>query len=250
MNGTVAIYRREFAGLFFQPLAWILLFLALGVNGLLFTLAVRGAGGDVSGAMAYNLGQSFWFWAILVVLSPLITMRMISEEARSGLLEFLMTAPVTDAAVVLGKLLAATSFFAVLWASVPFYGVVLELLGVGPDWGHILSAYLGSIVLSALFCTIGLFASALTSTPAIAAFIAFVLNVGVLLVPVAKTLLLGVVSNDELVEDTIRIVDAWTRYQSSFVVGALDSAHFAFFLAWIGAFLFATVRLLEARRWR
>ena len=178
MSGLGAIFRRELSGLFFQPLAWALLFLALLLNGFLFTYYLRLADGDVSSAMLLSLGQSWLFWGLLCVLCPLITMRMVSEETRSGVLEFLRTAPVTDAAVVTGKLLAATVFFAVLWGAVPVYGVVVDSLGVTPDWGQLMTAYAGAVLLSALFCALGLLASTLTSTPALAAFLAFLLNVG------------------------------------------------------------------------
>ena len=248
MSGTVAIFRRELSGLFFQPLAWVLLFLALLFNGYLFTYYVQATEGDVTESMLLSLGQALPFWGVLCVLAPLITMRMISEESRNGVLEFLLTAPVTDAAVVTGKLLAATFFFAVLWASVPIYGVVVDLLGTTPDWGQLLTAYGGSVLLSGFFCALGLFASTLTSTPALAAFLGFLLNIGFLLLPLLQRVLIGVVSDDAL-ESAVAKVDVMTRFQSSFMVGALDTGHLVFFLAWTGALLFATVRLLETRRW-
>ncbi|MEO0652568.1 MAG: ABC transporter permease, partial [Planctomycetota bacterium] len=110
MSGAWTIYRRELAGLFFQPLAWVLLFLALLFNGGMLLLWLYGSGGDVNLALAASLG-GWGFWILACVLSPLVTMRMISEESKSGLLEFLLTAPVGDAAVVFGKYLAASTFF-------------------------------------------------------------------------------------------------------------------------------------------
>ena len=119
MRGCVTICRRELAGLFLSPLAWILLLVTLLLNGLFFQFYVSASNGDVVLALETALGGGAIFWAFMVVLTPLITMRMVSEEARDGTLEFLLTAPVSDAAVIVGKFLAATNFKAVLRISVP-----------------------------------------------------------------------------------------------------------------------------------
>ena len=150
MKGVFAIYRRELAGLFFSPLAWVLLCLALAFNGYFFTFYVAGSGGDVGQSLALALGDGQPFWALLLILPPLITMRMISEEARSGLLEFLLTAPVTDLAVVVGKLAAATTLMGLLWSSTLIYGGVIQALGTTPDWPPVLSAVVGTTLVSAL----------------------------------------------------------------------------------------------------
>ena len=248
MSGTWTIFRRELAGLFLQPLAWVLLSLALLFNGWLLQQWLYATGGEVTITLAAALGGP-GFWILACVLGPLITMRMISEESRSGLLEYLLTAPVGDAAVVVGKYLAATVFFAVLWASVPLYGLVFELLGTSPDWGQTLSAYVGAVLVSSLFCALGLAASALTGTPALAAFLAFLAGIGLLLLPQAGQSLADLVG-EEWVEPAIHKIDLVGRLGASFMVGAIDSGHVAFFVAWIAALLFLTTRLLEARRWR
>ena len=151
MSGLWAIFRRELAGLFLGPLAWVLLCAALLLNGALFTLYLEQFGGDVGASLEMAMGGSYPYWALMIVLPPLLTMKMISEEARSGQLEFLLTAPVTDLAVVFGKWLAATVFMALLWASVLGYGVLLQFLGTTPDWGPLLGAYLGAVLTSAFW---------------------------------------------------------------------------------------------------
>lgn len=248
MSGVWTIFRRELSGLFLQPLAWVLLCLALFLNGYLLQQALSAYGGNVTGAMALALGGS-GFWLLGTVLAPLITMRMISEESRTGILEYLLTAPVSDAAVVIGKYMAATTFFAVLWASVPAYGLVFELLGTSPDWGQTLSAYVGAVLVSSLFCALGLAASAATSTPALSAFLAFLLSLGLLMLP-QGAVSLGKVVGSEYVEPIVEKIDLIGRLGASFMVGALDTGHVVFFVAWIAAILFVTIRLLEARRWR
>ena len=253
MRGWWTIYRRELAGLFFGPLAWVVLCLALYVNGFHFSgLYLPLTQGDVAESLLFSLGGGRIFWGFMIVLPPLLTMRMISEEARSGVLEFLLTAPVGDAAVILGKLGAATTMMTILWSSTLVYGGVVEWLGTVPsggvDWGPVLTGLLGSVLLSALFCALGLVASAGTGTPLLAAFIALVANVVLLLLPFA-----GVVSGlsaTHWMRQTLMNVDVLARHQGSFMLGVIDSRDVVFFLAWIGFFVFVAIRLLETRRWR
>jgi ABC-type transport system involved in multi-copper enzyme maturation permease subunit len=86
MKGLVTIYRRELAGLFVAPLAWILLTISMWLTGWLFVTVLKQSGGDVNYANRFVAGQSMVFWALMIFLPPLLTMRMISEESRNGLL--------------------------------------------------------------------------------------------------------------------------------------------------------------------
>lgn len=263
MSGTWTIYRREVAGLFFSPLAWILLLVALFLNGVFFTFVyLAGAAGDVTLAFDLTLGGSWVFWLFLVLLPPVLAMRMLAEESRTGSLEFLLTAPVTDVAVVLGKFLAATTFLALLWSSVLVYGLAIARAGVDPDWGGVLGGFLGAVLASALFVSICLFASSLTDTPLLAVFFGFVATLGWLMVPVlagrmmveARTLLAGLIGDVQGAEEWIRrgvyTMDVVSHAQQSFLRGILDTSELVFFATWTAFFLFLTTRSLEARRWR
>jgi len=248
LSGIAAIYRRELAGLFLAPLAWILLCLTLVYNAFFFVFYLESqTGGEVNLAFSLLLGGFWPFWFLAMFLPPLLTMRMISEESRSGLLEFLLTAPVSDAAVVCGKALAAATFMAILWGTVLIYGLLVHLLGAPPDWGQLLMQWLGATLVSALFCAVGLVTSAISGTPLIAAFLAMVANFIVLLLPVVAPSARGVPR--EALAWTIAKVDVIAHFQGSFQTGALDSAHLVFFVAWILALLFLVVRIVEARRW-
>ncbi len=262
MRGTWVIYRRELASLFLTPLAWVLLCVAFFVNGYLFIVYVDRAGHAVGPAIDMALGYGFPFWMLLVLLPPLICMRMIAEEGRSGTLEFLLTAPVTDVAAVGGKFLAALTFMAILWASVPIYAAVVAGTGTNVDWGMVCGGYIGALLSSALLVSIGLFANSLTSTPVVGAFLGFIGSICWLLLPfVAPTLIdvlrttLGQWTGDS------NAVELWVRgalgsmavvshMQDSFLRGIFDTSELAFFLSWTALFFFFTVRMIEARRWR
>ena len=249
MKGLTAIYRRELAGLFLSPLAWILLCLTLLYNAFFFLHYLRGeAHGEVNVSLTMLCGGGWPFWFLIMFLPPLLTMRMISEESKSGMLEFLLTAPVTDAAVVTGKAMAASTFLALVWLCVPIYGVLLQFLGAGPDWGIVFTAWLGAVLASALFCALGLVASAVSGTPLVAAFLGTVANIGIIFLPNFTRSVPGAAR--DAVHTAVQHVDVLFHFQASFMTGVLDSAHLVFFVAWIAALLFLAVRLVESRRWR
>jgi ABC-2 type transport system permease protein len=248
MSGFATIYRRELAGLFLSPLAWVLLCLAVAFNGFWFLYCMEGTGGDLRASMFLTLGGAWPAWVLLALLPPILTMRMVSEEARSGLLEFLLTAPVSDAAVVLGKLAAATTLMACLWSTVLGYGLVAQALGTAPDWAPALSSVVGATLVSALFCAIGLVASASTSTPLLSAFLGVTLDLAVLMLPMLETLL--ALPRKHGLKLALGHVNLLGQFQASFGIGVLDSKHVLTFLAWTALFALIATRLLESRRWR
>jgi ABC-2 type transport system permease protein len=247
VKGLGAIYRRELAGLFLAPLAWILLFLVLLYQAYFFLLVLGAKGGEVNGSLVFILGGGLPFWLLLLVLPALLTMRMISEESRSGLLEFLLTSPVSDAAVVVGKALAVTTFFALAWASAFLFALLVQALGASVDWGLVLAAWVGATLASALYSAFGLVSSALFSTPLLAAFMTILANIALYALPMLARAWRGPAG--ELLGSWLERVDVLAHYQGSFASGALDTAHVVFFLAWIAAALFLATRAVESRRW-
>jgi ABC-2 type transport system permease protein len=244
VKGTLTIFRREVSALFQSPLAWVLLAVSLALSGWIFVAVLEESGGSVKASLAFAGGGSKVYWMIMLFLPPLLTMRMISEEARNGLLEFLLTAPVSDGAVVLGKFLAAWFFMAVMWSSSLVYALVFEVVGSAPDWPPVVGGYIGALLVSALFCALGLLSSAAFKTPALSAFVALSGSIGILFLPALAGLFefgwLG---------DTVAAVDILAHFHRSFLIGVVDSQVLLFFLAWAGFFLFLAVRIVEAKRW-
>jgi len=244
MSGLFAIWRRELAGLFLTPLAWVLLCVSLLLNGYFFLGFLQDHGGDVDIALQWTYGGAWVFWSVIAFVPPLLTMRMISEESKSGMLEFLLTAPVSDAAVVLGKFLAATTVMAILWSSLLVYALAVQALGTSPDWSAVLGGFAGAIFASALFCGIGMLWSASVSVPLLAAFLAFVSNLVFLLLPFFRSMV------PTWLQGVIVRIDVIGHFKGSFLLGVFDTARLVFFLAWTVFFLFLAVRVVEARRWR
>ena len=244
MSGALTILRRELAGLFLSPLAWILLCVGLFLVGWSFTGALETARGDVVAGLQIAAGGGT-YWGVMAFLPPLLTMRMISEEARTGMLEFLQTAPVTDVAVVLGKFLAAWTFMALFWSCLLVYGATIHALGVDPDWGVVIGGWLGAVSVSGLFCAIGLLCSALTATPLLAAFFGIVANLVVVQFPQ-----LAALPKARWLMWTSGQLDVVDGLRRSYLVGVFDSQVAALFVVWTALFLFLCVRAVEARRWR
>ena len=264
MTGTLVVMRRELGALFFAPLAWILLFAALLLNGYVFASMLGNplSPGDVTASLEFSFGGNLLFWGMLVVLAPLITMKLVTEETANGTLEYLRTAPVSDATVVTGKFLAGLVFMAVLWSSLPLYALAIQSQGVTPDWGQVLAIWVGTVLASGLFVALGMVASAATSTPLLGAFLAFTAClwwllmpwIGAQLVQQLRPLLVDLFGSFARVEDVLLgILDrmaVFAHFGRSYFRGVLDSAEVAFFVTWTAFFLFLTTRVLEARRWR
>jgi ABC-2 type transport system permease protein len=170
-------------------------------------------------------------------------LRLFAEERRLGTLEPLLTAPISDLAVVLAKFLAACLFFLVFWGGVLLLFVILGMNGGTLDWSRIFSGFLGAMLLSLLFLATGLWASALSSNLVLAAGGGAALNFTLLFIPV---LLESVEGNTGAVAHAFNIPNMLDR---GFSVGLMDSYSLAFFPLMALLFLFLTWVRLVSRRW-
>lgn len=261
MTGALVVARRELTGLFMAPFTWIVLLVVLLLNGLLFNSYLVHSAGNVSATLEESMsGIGFWVW--MVFLPALLSMRLIAEESRNGTLEYLLTAPVGDLAVVVGKFLAATMFLGLVWTSALVYAGTLDYVGGSPDWPAVIGTWVGTLLVSGLFVSIGMLASTFTATPLLAAFLSMVACVLWLVLPWLVMRALSYVlpfiadtgAKQEVIVDratsVVASMDAIRHFQRSFQLGVLDTAEVIFFLTWTGLFLFLTARSLEARRWR
>ena len=149
--------------------------LLLLVNGAVFWLIVSYLNDPRAGIGApFELffGQTVFFWLVLLFVAPVVTMRLLSEERRSGTIEVLMTAPVTEAKVVVGKYLAALIFYLFLWLPTVVYAVILSRYSE-VDWGPVASGYVGVAGIGALLLAAGVLASALSRSQLLAAVLTF-----------------------------------------------------------------------------
>jgi ABC-2 type transport system permease protein len=181
-----------------------------------------------------------------LLLIPLLTMRLLAEEKRSGTFEMLVTAPVRDHEVVLAKFLAAVVVCGAMWLILPLYAVVISRAGGNPDFGPVWGTYIGVVGVGVVFVSIGLMASAGTQHQILAAFVGIMLNIGVLYLPLAADLLpeswsvlRGILATGNLV-----------AHSEEAARGILDLVNLSCQAALSALFLLFAVRILEVRKWR
>jgi ABC-2 type transport system permease protein len=236
---------REIEALFFTPMAYIVLTVVLLINGLEFWTSLAESGGRVDIAVRLFLGQHTLFWFVILLVPPLVTMRLFAEERRSGTIEMLMTAPVTDLAVVLAKFTGALFFLATLWSPTLLYIAIVKSYGALPDRGALIASYLGIFLVCALLTALGCFTSALTDNQIVAAICAVIANLALFFVPT-----LSLVIEWKPLRQVLDEIWIYNHFNEVFSKGIIDSGHLVFYLAFTALLLFLTVRVVEARKWK
>ena len=239
---------RELVAYFLSPVAWVVLFLFVFSNGLLFNQYARLTEGDPR-QIDSILRQMFGFAFVWILpLSPLLTMRLFAEEKRNGTLEMLMTAPVTAFQVVLGKFLAAQLFYMAVWSTLLLFCLVLEVLGTpsGPDWGPVLAIYVGLFFLGCLTNALGLFASSVSRNQLVAAILALTGNL------LLFSLVLGSFIWPESIEARrfFHYVSFSQHFKSEYTNGVIDLRYPIYYLTLSALFLYFTTWIVEVRKWR
>lgn len=189
------------------------------------------------------VGQVFWaINFLLLFLIPMITMRLLAEEKKSGTFELLKSLPFTDWNIVLAKFLAAYALVAAMLLLSGYYVLIMMRFGQ-PEMPVVLVSMLGVLVASAAYVSIGLFASSLTENQIVAAIVSFVLLFGLYLIGDLTTPASGGIN---------RVLESLSmRYHAdNFTKGLLRLEDVVYFLMLTVAFLFLTCRTLEIRRWR
>jgi ABC-2 type transport system permease protein len=240
MRNVVAIMQRELLSLFCSPIGYIVIAGFWLVTG---AIAVWNADAFGPGRPAVLRDIFMWTPFILTLVIPAMSMRSISEEYRSGTFETLMTAPVSDAQVVLGKYLATLGFYVIMILGTLIYPLLMEVFG-NPDWGEVAAVYLGLLLLGVSFTAFSMFASSLTRDQAVA----WILG--------AVPLMLLVLSVYSLVRrfegrlrELMQEINIMGRF-AQFARGQVETDAVVFFLACSALFLFLTVKVVESRRWR
>lgn len=238
MRKVMVLARRELAGCFFSPLAYVVGALFLLASGLWFFHRIFVPGNEASLRPLFEAMAT-----IMVFAAPLLTMRLLSEEYRSGTIETLMTSPVSDAAVVAGKFLGVMAFYLILLAATGVYLALMAVYGQ-PDAGVAAMGYLGMVLLGAMFISVGLFASSLTGHQLVAAL------VGTAILAATAIMMQLIVAQGMEPWSTVAAKLNALTYFRDFSRGVLDSRGVVFFVSVTGLFLFFSVKALESRRWR
>ncbi|MFC1745841.1 hypothetical protein ACFL35_17750 [Candidatus Riflebacteria bacterium] len=241
-----AIYKKELKTIFFSPIAFVVLTAFLFVNGFIFdNILLFIASPNTPGVLqVMNLffGNLF-FWILLLITVPIITMRTLSEEFRQGTFETLMTVSIQDFQVILGKYLACCTFFVFLWLPTLSYPALLQ--GKIPlDWGPIICGYTGTFFVGFLFIAVGIFTSSLTANQIISAILCFSINIFLFSASITQSHIA-----DGFLKEIINYTNLFNHILE-FKRGIIDTRHIVFYLSFIFLMLFLSTRVLESQRWK
>jgi len=252
MRNVLALAGKEMRGYFASPIGYVI----MGFFALLFGVffyAYLGAFidqsmqmGGMGGAVNVNTSMIRPLFGnasvVLLFVIPMITMRTYSEEKRSGTIELLLTSPITDVQIILGKFLGAMVLYLAMLAVTMIYVAMLFKFG-NPDWRPIMAGYLGLLLMGASFIAIGLLISNLTKNQIIAGIATF----GVFL-------LLWIISwiGEQMGPRAQAILGylSVTEHFDDFAKGIIDTKHVVYYLSFITFGLFLTAKSVDSERWR
>lgn len=235
------VFRREVGQYLASPFAYLIAAAVLLLTGVLFnrdlvvSIGVKPADPSlIPVVMAFTM----------IFFAPLLTMRLFAEERREGTLELLLTAPVSDSSIVVGKFLGAWFYYSVLLALTLVYYIILVNI-TEPDLGHAISAYLGIWLYGGATLAIGILFSALTENQIVAAFLSMVTLLLLWLGDQAGQL----IANIEVAR-FVRSLSLQGHFSTSFATGLIRAEDIVFFAGIIAVVLFVTIRIVESNRWR
>jgi ABC-2 type transport system permease protein len=244
------LLRRELAAFFFSITGYVIIAAVTLLLGLSFVVLIAGVSGRPFTAPVTEMFYgTFFFWLILLLVTPVITMRLFALEKSSGTFETLMTTPVGDLQVVAAKFAAAIIFYMVAW--LPMLACLFLMRHFtnqsgALDMGTVGGMYLGIFLTGCLFLSLGCFASAISQSQMAAAMISFVLGVSLFSlgflaksIPVTAQWQAQVLSYFSLFDQ-----------MNDFARGAVDTRTVIFYATATFFFLFLTLRVVESRRWK
>jgi ABC-2 type transport system permease protein len=253
------MFSKEMRSYFYSPIAYVVIGIFLVISGYFFygllaqflEFSLRSTiqaqyyrqAPPVLNVNDYVVRPLFLNLSIIsLFVMPAITMRLYSEEKKQGTIELLMTSPITIMQTILGKFLAALALFVIMIAPTLIYWGILEKYGA-PEWGPVLTGFVGLILFGATFVSLGLLLSAITENQIIAAVSTFGLFLLLWVIDWLASYSEGIISS-------ILSYLSLTRHYNDFAKGVIDSQHVIFYLSLVCLGLFLTYRAVESMRWR
>jgi ABC-2 type transport system permease protein len=259
MRSVWILFRREMRSYFVSPVAYTILVAFLVLSGwyfrnLLIAFVIYASRMTEQAEMLQQMPPPMnvnlrvarlWFsfaGQLLLFLAPIITMRLLAEERATGRLDLLLSAPITDLQLVLGKFLAGVALVLLFLAPTAVYPAILFAYG-NPELGPILAGYLGLLLLTLALIGLGLAVSSLTANQIVAAAGSFGL--------VIMLWAIGLVSGGEGTSwGTALSYVSLLEHFSDFASGVIETRHIVYYLSFAGFMLFLTLRAVESQRWR
>ena len=254
MRNVLTIAEKELRSYFASPIAYVIIGLFALLFGYFFSAYLYYFIRSSSEAMQYgggrsqNINQQMISYVlqnsavIILFVMPMITMRTYSEEKRSGTIELLLTSPVTDVEIILGKFLGAMGLYLAMLAVTVLYIAILFVYG-NPEWKPIVAGYLGLILMGGCFISVGLLISSVTKNQIVAGILTFTVF-----------LMLWIInwigeSSGPTTREVLNYLSI-TEHFNDFARGILDTKHIIYYLSFITFGLFLTAKSVDSERWR
>lgn len=254
MSNILAIAQKELKSYFASPIGYIV----IGVFSLLYGffyfvmlqyfVRVSTQMNLQGGPQAVNINEVMLrpmlqnVTVLVLFVLPMITMRTYAEEKRSGTIELLLTSPLTDSQIIMGKFLGAMALYGAMLAVTLVHIAVLFVYG-NPEWKPIATAYLGLLLLGSCFVALGLFVSSLTRNQVVAGVVTFGLALFLWVISWISSFSTGTLGT---LATYLSIIDHFDDFSK----GVVDTTHLAYYLSFITFALFLTAKSVDSERWR
>lgn len=250
MRTFIALIRRELASFFLSWTGYVIIAAVLFLLGFSFDSLLQGLNAESTPVPITQLiFGTLYFWLVLLVAAPVVTMRSFAQEKSSGTYETLMTTPTSEARVVLAKFTGALVFFLVVWLPLIACTVVVRHYTNDPtgfDWGTVASTYLGIFLIGSLYMAIGVFASALTRSQIIAAMVSLAIGISVFMLSFLSARMAGEHGWMSALVAHVALME----HMRDFSQGIIDTRPIVFYVTMTIFFLFLTLKMVESRRWK
>lgn len=237
MKNILNIMLKDLKIYFISPIAYTILTIFLLISGYFFVLILFHS---QECSMHYVFGNMSF---TLLFIIPILTMRLISEEKKTGTIEILMTSPIKEIELVLGKFLSCFILFAIMIFLTLLYPILLLIIG-NPDKGPLITGYIGILLLGLSFISIGIFCSSLTKNQIVAAVLCF----GLLLL----IWTFGWVANEsknQIIKNIFQYICLLEHF-NDFQKGIIDTKNIVYYLSFTGFFIYLTTKIVELKKWR
>lgn len=238
-----AIFKREFKAYFTSPIGFAVLAIFYVISGLLFAVFFEAGQPDISGIFYPGL-----FLCSLIII-PILTMRLFSEERHQKADQLVMTAPVKITSVVLGKFFAAFAVYAIAVSITLVYQIIITFY-IATDWMVFLGNFIGTLVFGAALIAMGMFLSTLTEVQVVVAVATYALELGLVLIP---SFIVSFLSSSEnaFTKVIVKLFEGMSILDrfSNFTKGTLNYSDIFFFLSLAALFLFFCITAIDRRRY-
>ena len=250
MGTWLTLTRRELAGYFLSLAGYVIIAAAVFMMGFSFVVLMMKLQQEPT---PMPITEMFYvtqfFWLVLLLSAPAITMRLFALEKYSGTYETLMTTPVSDLEVVMSKFTAAMLFYLVMWLPLVACILIVRYYTGEPgafDIGTVASTYIGILLLGGVYISMGCFASSVTRSQVTAAMISLVLGTSLFFVGFLGDQVPGISTLQAELFNTFALFEQ----MHNFALGIVDTRSVVLFVSLTVLFLFLTLRVVESRRWK